>query len=182
MVVKVSRWPPAADIRIKTYMHDHNLYDAEAPDIKIIPLMRALRRGTAIEECDGHLANTFKQKTIERIKYLADGMLKKGLLENDPKERNSLKKIDLFKSLWSSRHGKYGPTVNATKPVAAAKSRDVYSTDNLPPDPLPKAPVANMVFKSPQVSSTALVCKILYYPNLIPTTLMDSYLQLHSQQ
>ncbi|KAE9372633.1 hypothetical protein N431DRAFT_466874 [Stipitochalara longipes BDJ] len=148
-----ARWPVAADHRIRTYMHDNNLYDPQAPDMKIIPLTNSLRRGTEIEECEIQLAKDFQQKTVERISELAEDMLKKGLLW---KEDNTPKKLPLFKDLWVSRHGKYSPRVNGTKPVAAAKSRDVYSIDNLPPDPRPRAaPVATMASKGPQSSSTA---------------------------
>jgi len=140
-------------------MHENNLYNPEAPDIKIIPLAKSLRKGTQIEECDSHLAKDFQNRTLERISDLAEDMVKKGLLR---KEDNDLKKIPLFKDAWIHRHSKYGPRTNATKPVAAVQSRDVYSTDNLPPSPRPKAPIASMVTKGAQTSSTALVRKTLY--------------------
>jgi len=140
-------------------MHEHNLYDPQAPDMKLIPLIRSLRKGTQIEECTPRFARDFQNKTMERIAYLTEDMLRKGILM---KEDNTPKKRPLFNDLWTHRHGRYGPRTSLSKPLPPVQSRDIYSIDNLPPDTPPKAPIATMVTKAAQSSSSALVSKIMF--------------------
>jgi hypothetical protein len=112
-------------------MHEHNIYKPEAPDVKIIPLIKSLKKGTDIEEFEGKQWNILKERTLDRMAILAGDMLKKGLLrivDGTPQ------KIEWFRDVWVNRHSQYGPKENATKPVATINSRDIYSIDNLPPD------------------------------------------------
>jgi hypothetical protein len=146
----------AADVRVRTYMHEHNIYKPEAPDVKIIPLIKSLKKGTDIEEFEGKQWNILKARTLDRMAVLAGDMLKKGLLKIVD---GTPQKIEWFRDVWVNRHSHYGPKENATKPVAAINSRDIYSIDNLPPDQGSsfRNPTAKLMSTARQPSSTTAV-------------------------
>jgi hypothetical protein len=154
-------WPAAADIRVRTFMHESNAYSQEDQDIKIIPLINKLRQGTTVEKGDAQQWNKFKKRTLERIGSLAKDMANKGLIKKDAD--GIYQKLDMFKDFWVNRHIHYGPKTpkeNVTKPAVKARNPDIYSADNLPVGKNSnffKTPTAKMVSKDPQTPSTTAV-------------------------
>lgn len=151
-------------------MHEKNIYDPEAPDVKILPLIKSLRKGTEIEVCEPHQSKVFQNRTTDRIFFLAKDMVAKGLITM---QENPPQKIPLFREFWINRHSEYGPKETVTKTAATIERPDVFSTEYLPPDRGSnfRTPTAKMVSKGPQKSSTTTVRTRLHSHGFIELSL-----------
>jgi hypothetical protein len=137
-------------------MHDHNVYNSDDPDIKILPLHTSLRKGTEIETCDAKQFNLFQQRILERISILARDISAKGLIST---ENGTPQKIALFKDVWANHHGHYCPKENGSKSSPKSKNLDIYDIDSLPPTKGPsfKTPTTKMLSKGHQASPSTKV-------------------------
>jgi hypothetical protein len=138
-------------------MHNHNLYDPEDPDIKVLPLINSIRKGTEIETCEGGKQfNLLKVRILERVSFIARDLWEKGLLQ---KEGSTPQKIPEFKSFWQNRHSYWGPKDSPSKSSQKPKNVDVYDINSLPPERTPayRNPTARMLSKDQQPASSTKV-------------------------
>jgi hypothetical protein len=152
-----ARWPAVANIRVRTYMHDHNLYDiSEDQDIKILPLVNSIRKGTEIESCEVRQFNLLKTRILERVSSIARDLVTKGLLNT---ERGTPQKIPEFKNIWQNRHSHWGPKEPVSKSPPKPNSVDIYDMNSLPPESRQafRTPTAKMLSKAQQPSSSTKV-------------------------
>lgn len=140
-----ARWPTAADIRVKTFIHDHNLYNSEDPDFKVLPLVKSISKGTELEKFDVNHFSMLKERLCERIQVLSRDLEKKGLIEKDI--HNSLQKALTFQNMWRNRHSHYRPPKTVTKSPPSPADVDIYEMDSTPPAKSTgyKPPTARMV-------------------------------------
>ncbi|CZR58530.1 uncharacterized protein PAC_08422 [Phialocephala subalpina] len=96
------RWPTQGDARLKTFMHEHDYYNIEDADHRLIHIIEQLRKGTQIESYKAQSYITFKQRIQERVTILADDLLSKHLLEQTSSGKTS--KTPCFRSYWEKRH------------------------------------------------------------------------------
>lgn len=138
------KWPATADVRLKTFMHEHNVYNPEDPDIKMLALIQSLSKGTEIETRDVQQYNAFKRRVEERISFLARSLSEKGLIET---KDGTTQKHQMFKEIWKNRHTQWGPNSNASRSASKSKAvesyEDVYDMDSLPPDKSPSLKRSN---------------------------------------
>ncbi|KAF8859715.1 hypothetical protein BDZ45DRAFT_801399 [Acephala macrosclerotiorum] len=119
-----SRWPVQADARVRTFMHENDYYDAgDDSDHKVMQLIKNLRSGTEIEECEHRHYIILKQRLLERIGVEARQLLAKGLLERSGNGR--LQKSLCFRDYWQDRQSSWGPAPSAQK-KAPSKRPSVF--------------------------------------------------------
>lgn len=124
------RWPVQADARVRTFMHGHNYYDPDDADHKIVDLVKGLRKGTEIENCEPRHYTILKQRLIERVGILVESLLSKGLLERQNGRRPQ--KTPVFSDYWDHRHGSWAPNYPSSKKASLSNRRQ--SVYNVPDD------------------------------------------------
>jgi hypothetical protein len=134
-------------------MHEHNVYTPEAEDMKIIPLMNSLRKGTEIETGEAKEFNLFMPRILERISVLTRDLCRKGLITE---VSGTPEKIPEFKDAWKNRHSYWGPKESKSSPKP--KSFDIYDMESLlDRSPSFKTPTAKMFAKGQQPPPSAQV-------------------------
>ncbi len=102
-------------------MHEHNYYDPEDADHKIMGLIDRLRKNTEIETCEAKDYNLLKQRLLERVAVLARELLAKHLLERHSSGR--MQKTPCFRDYWQHRQSSWGygtPSPKKTHPKRAS--------------------------------------------------------------
>jgi hypothetical protein len=143
LTVKVgAKWPPAADVRLRRLMHEKNFYDSSAdnlPDVKILPIINALKFGTEIEQCSSDEASTrfdtFKIRVVDRIRVLKGVLVENRLIEEG--EDRVFRKAKIFSNHWIARKSFWEPKESSKETFTLAKiskEPDIYDMDSEPSD------------------------------------------------
>jgi hypothetical protein len=122
-------------------MHEENFYNADAdnlPDVKILPIINALKAGTEIEQCSINTLTTrfdkFKHRVFERVEVLAKVLLDQGLIEDD---HGGKRKTTTFLNHWRIKKSFWEPKAPSQKTFTlskVAKQPNIYDVDSEPSD------------------------------------------------
>jgi hypothetical protein len=122
-------------------MHEENFYNADAdnlPDVKILPIINALKAGTEIEQCSSNTLTTtfdkFKHRVFERVEVLAKVLLDQGLIEDDHGQK---RKAPTFLNHWKIKKSFWDPKVPSQKAFTlskVAREPNIYDMDSEPSD------------------------------------------------
>jgi len=143
LIVKVgAKWPPGADVLLRRLMHEKNFYDSSAdnlPDVKILPIINALKFGTEIEQCSRDEVSTrfdtFKIRVVDRIRVLKGILVENRLIEEG--EDRVFSKAKIFSNHWIARKSFWEPKASSKETFTLAnvsKESDIYDMNSEPSD------------------------------------------------